>query len=174
MWQTRPDDGEYGERLAAAGLRAAAYAPIHGPTSLIGLLVMGTSSAAAAERIGDQLPTLLSFAAIAGALIGSAQERHNQDAAARVELSTIIDEGRFAPVFQPVVELASSRVVGYEALTRFDDGRSPAERFARGGDARVGHRTRTRVSAALPCGRARACSRGMGRSQRLARAPREQ
>jgi EAL domain-containing protein (putative c-di-GMP-specific phosphodiesterase class I) len=130
MWQTRPDDGEYGERLAAAGLRAAAYAPIHGPTSLIGLLVMGTSSAAAAERIGDQLPTLLSFAAIAGALIGSAQERHNQDAAARVELSTIIDEERFAPVFQPVVELASSRVVGYEALTRFDDGRSPAERFA--------------------------------------------
>ena len=129
-WQTRPDDGEYSEQLAAAGLRAAAYAPIHGPTSLIGLLVMGASSAAAAERIGDQLPTLLSFAAIAGALLGSAQERHNQDAAARVELGAIIEGERFAPVFQPVVELESSRIVGYEALTRFDDGRNPAERFA--------------------------------------------
>ena len=129
-WQTRPDDGEYGEQLAAAGLRAAAYAPIHGPTSLIGLLVMGTSSAAAAERIGDQLPTLLSFAAIAGALLGSAHERHNQDAAAQAELGAIIEGERFASVFQPVVELESSRIVGYEALTRFDDGRNPAERFA--------------------------------------------
>jgi EAL domain-containing protein (putative c-di-GMP-specific phosphodiesterase class I) len=129
-WQTRPDDGEDGEQLAAAGLRAAAYAPIHGPTSLIGLLVMGTSSAAAAERIGDQLPTLLSFAAIAGALLGSAHERHNQDAAAQAELSAIIEGERFASVFQPVVELESSRIVGYEALTRFDDGRNPAERFA--------------------------------------------
>ena len=129
-WQTRPDDGEYGEQLAAAGLRAAAYAPIHGPTSLIGLLVMGTSSAATAERIGDQLPTLLSFAAIAGALLGSAHERHNQDAAAQAGLGAIIEGERFASVFQPVVELESSRTVGYEALTRFDDSRNPAEQFA--------------------------------------------
>ena len=129
-WQTRPDDGEYAEQLAAAGLRAAAYAPIHGPTSLIGLLVMGTSSAATAERIGDQLPTLLSFAAIAGALLGSAHERHNQDAAAQAGLGAIIEGERFASVFQPVVELESSRTVGYEALTRFDDSRNPAEQFA--------------------------------------------
>ena len=91
---------------------------------------MGTSSAAAAERIGDQLPTLLSFAAIAGALLGSAHERHNQDAAAQADLGAIIEGERFASVFQPVVELESSRIVGYEALTRFDDGRNPAERFA--------------------------------------------
>jgi EAL domain-containing protein (putative c-di-GMP-specific phosphodiesterase class I) len=129
-WQTRPDDGEYGRQLAATGLRAAAYAPIHGPTSLIGLLMMGTSSAAAAERIGDQLPALLSFAAIAGALLGPGQERHNQEDAARVDIASIIAEQRFAPVFQPVVELATGRTVGYEALTRFADGRSPAERFA--------------------------------------------
>ena len=96
----------------------------------MGLLVMGTSSAATAERIGDQLPTLLSFAAIAGALLGSAHERHNQDAAAQAGLGAIIEGERFASVFQPVVELESSRTVGYEALTRFDDSRNPAERFA--------------------------------------------
>lgn len=129
-WQTRPDDGEYGQQLAATGLRAAAYAPIHGPTSLIGLLMLGTSSAAMASRIGDHLPALLSFAAIAGALLGPAQERHNQEAAAWSEVASIIEHQRFESVFQPVVDLATRQTVGYEALTRFTDGRGPAERFA--------------------------------------------
>ena len=129
-WQTRPDDGEYGQQLAATGLRAAAYAPIHGPTSLIGLLMLGTSSAATAERIGDQLPALLSFAAIAGALLGPAQERQNQEAAASSEIASIIEDQRFESVYQPVVDLTTGETVGYEALTRFADGRSPAARFA--------------------------------------------
>ena len=129
-WQIRPDDGEDGRQLAATGLRAAAYAPIHGPTSLIGLLMVGTSSIATAERIGDHLPALLSFAAIAGALLGPAQERHNQEEAAWSEVASIIKDRQFESVFQPVVDLATGATVGYEALTRFTDGRSPAERFA--------------------------------------------
>jgi EAL domain-containing protein (putative c-di-GMP-specific phosphodiesterase class I) len=128
--QARPEDDSDGAEMIASGLRAAAYAPIHGPTSLVGLLIMGTSSAAAAERIGDQFPALLSFAAIAGALLGPAQERHNQQVAARTQIEAIIADQAFEPVFQPVVELATGRIVGYEALTRFADGQSPAERFA--------------------------------------------
>jgi EAL domain-containing protein (putative c-di-GMP-specific phosphodiesterase class I) len=129
-WKMRPDDDHVGDEMLATGVRAAAYAPIHGPTSLVGLLIMGTSSASVADRIGDQFPTLLSFAAIAGALLGPAQERQNQQAAARIEIESIIAEEAFEPVFQPVVELAGGRIVGYEALTRFSDGRSPADRFA--------------------------------------------
>lgn len=129
-WQSRPEDGSYGAQMMASGLRAAAYAPIHGPTSLVGLLMMGTSSATNAERMGDQFPAVLSFAAIAGALLGPAQERHNQEVEARIAIEAIIAEGAFEPVFQPVVELATGRIVGYEALTRFADGASPAERFA--------------------------------------------
>lgn len=129
-WHAQYEDGSYGVEMIATGVAAAAYAPIHGPTSLIGLLIMGTSSAAAADRIPDQFPALLSFAAIAGALLGPVQERHNQEAAARSEIEAIIEHEAFQPVFQPVVELRSRRVVGYEALTRFDDGRAPAETFA--------------------------------------------
>ena len=33
-------------------------------------------------------------------------------------------------MFQPIVELAGRAVVGYEALTRFTDGRPPDEVFA--------------------------------------------
>lgn len=129
-WRVRPEDGSYGIQMAESGLRAIAYAPIHGPTSLVGLMMMGTTSAAAAETIGDQFPSLLSFAAIAGALLGAGLERNNQQAAARAGIEAIIASSAFQTVFQPVVELSSRRIVGYEALTRFDDGVSPSERFA--------------------------------------------
>jgi EAL domain-containing protein (putative c-di-GMP-specific phosphodiesterase class I) len=129
-WQARPEDGSYGSQMSSTGLRSIAYAPVHGPTSLVGLMMMGTTSAGAAESIGDQFPALLSFAAIAGALLGPAQERHNQEAEARAGIESIIDETAFQPVFQPVVELATGRIVGYEALTRFSDGVTPIERFA--------------------------------------------
>jgi EAL domain-containing protein (putative c-di-GMP-specific phosphodiesterase class I) len=47
----------------------------------------------------------------------------------RPVLERVIATGAFRPVFQPVVELATRRVVGYEALTRFDDGTRPDLRF---------------------------------------------
>ncbi|HTY73904.1 MAG TPA: EAL domain-containing protein [Actinomycetes bacterium] len=42
----------------------------------------------------------------------------------------VLDSGDFAVVFQPVVDLATSEVAGYEALTRFSDGRPPNLWFA--------------------------------------------
>ena len=48
---------------------------------------------------------------------------------AREQIERIIAARAFAPVFQPVVMLGERRVVGYEALTRFADGASPAGRF---------------------------------------------
>lgn len=47
----------------------------------------------------------------------------------RRSLAAIIDRNQFRPVFQPIVELSSRQVVGFEALTRFDDGSTPQERF---------------------------------------------
>lgn len=45
-------------------------------------------------------------------------------------IALTIAERRFRPVFQPVVDLSSGDVVGFEALTRFDDGSRPDEVFA--------------------------------------------
>jgi EAL domain-containing protein (putative c-di-GMP-specific phosphodiesterase class I) len=50
-------------------------------------------------------------------------------ATARSTLSDLIRRGAFSPVFQPIVDLATGAVVGYEALTRFDDGASPEAHF---------------------------------------------
>ncbi len=42
----------------------------------------------------------------------------------------VLDRRAFWPVFQPIVDVASRRTVGYEALTRFADGTRPDLRFA--------------------------------------------
>src|SRR5439155_11270329 len=51
----------------------------------------------------------------------------------RAEIEALLDdEESITPVFQPIVELATGRVVGYEALARFPDpsGRPPNAYFA--------------------------------------------
>ena len=49
------------------------------------------------------------------------------------EISGILDESEFHPVFQPIVALSTGDVLGYEALTRFEDGARPDRRFAEAG-----------------------------------------
>lgn len=49
--------------------------------------------------------------------------------AVRRTLRRVIGDAEFSPVFQPIVELESRAVVGYEALTRFADGTRPDVRF---------------------------------------------
>ena len=45
-------------------------------------------------------------------------------------LSAIIRDRGFEIVFQPIIDLQNGRPVGFEALTRFDDGVAPSDRFA--------------------------------------------
>lgn len=40
-------------------------------------------------------------------------------------LESVIDELAFFPVFQPICDMTTNRIVGYEALTRFDDATQP-------------------------------------------------
>lgn len=58
----------------------------------------------------------------------------------RLDVDAVIDAGSFRPVFQPIVDLSDGRRVGYEALTRFDDGNSPDRWFAEATVAGLGPR----------------------------------
>jgi EAL domain-containing protein (putative c-di-GMP-specific phosphodiesterase class I) len=49
---------------------------------------------------------------------------------AGLELATLIDRREFTTVFQPVVQVDTLEVVGFEALTRFRNGASPERVFA--------------------------------------------
>jgi EAL domain-containing protein (putative c-di-GMP-specific phosphodiesterase class I) len=74
-------------------------------------------------------------------------------------LQQVIDEQQFRPVFQPICDIDTGAVVGFEALTRFDDGTPPDQRFAKAGLLGLGHaleiatlRAAMQAAPALPAG----------------------
>lgn len=129
-WTARPEDGTYGTRITANGITAAAYVPIGHDGRTIGLLVV--SEARGAEEslasLADRLPVLIEVGELAGPLLGAGFELIDASSGARVRLDGILANRAFAPVFQPVCDLATGHVVGLEALTRFI-GAGPEEVF---------------------------------------------
>ena len=63
-------------------------------------------------------------------MLGPAIAERDRADALRRTIRGILKARSFHPVFQPIVELASREVVGYEALTRFDSGQRPDLCFA--------------------------------------------
>lgn len=114
----------------AAGMRAGAYVPIRGDNGPLGVLGVGSSGDDALERLNRILPALNQVSAIASALLLPALRTLGQHETVAERIQTIITNLAFRPVFQPILELATGRVVASEALTRFDDGTPPDVRFA--------------------------------------------
>jgi EAL domain-containing protein (putative c-di-GMP-specific phosphodiesterase class I) len=112
------------------GIMAHAYAPIVIDGKPIGLLAAGSDMIDAVDRMAERLPALVEFAGITATLLGTAVTDQMAAAALQAELSRIVAQRAFHPVFQPIVELTSGKVRGYEALTRFEDGTAPDVRFA--------------------------------------------
>lgn len=129
-WEERPEDGDYGAALTEAGVRAVAYAPLVSGHELIGLLAMGTLSSESAQRFEDQLPLAIEFAVTARSLLAGPLLARRDARRGRTEIEGVLASGTFRPVYQPVVEMSNGAAIGYEALTRFDDGTPPDRRFA--------------------------------------------
>ena len=114
------------------GPAVVAYAPMHAGEELIGLFVLqptrapGRASAAAMSRT---LAEAIDFADISAGMLGPSLGRRSRHEQRQDEMRRVIDDRAFSPVFQPIVMADSGDVVGYEALTRFDDGESPHDRF---------------------------------------------
>jgi EAL domain-containing protein (putative c-di-GMP-specific phosphodiesterase class I) len=53
-----------------------------------------------------------------------------ESARTRARIENVVAGAAFHPVFQPIVDLATGEPIGYEALTRFDDGTPPDRVFA--------------------------------------------
>jgi PAS domain S-box-containing protein len=126
-WRARPEDGPYGQAMAALGIKAIAYAPIRNGEGLLGVVAAGTRDEVYARHLIDHLPIVGEFAAAASALLSRGLESAHQSDRVRLRIERTLADVSFAPVFQPIFELASARPVGYEALTRFADGTPPHE-----------------------------------------------
>jgi EAL domain-containing protein (putative c-di-GMP-specific phosphodiesterase class I) len=128
-WRPRAGHPYLADHLAI-GLRGQAYSPIRSGATLIGLLTVGSREPDAVALLTERLPAILEFASLAGALLAPSVAMTGAMAASRTRIERIVATGAFHPVFQPMVDLATRGPIGYEALTRFDDGTPPDLVFA--------------------------------------------
>jgi PAS domain S-box-containing protein len=128
-WAARPGQPYPADPLAI-GLRGQAYAPIRSGTTLIGLLTISSREPDAVALLTERLPAILEFASLAGALLAPSVAQTSATAVTRSRIETVLATSAFHPVFQPIVDLTTREPIGYEALTRFDDGTPPNRVFA--------------------------------------------
>jgi EAL domain-containing protein (putative c-di-GMP-specific phosphodiesterase class I)/CheY-like chemotaxis protein len=116
----------------AGALELAAGAPIYHGTRVVGLLIIGLAHSAGGPpaQQGKLLAAIIDYANILSVAAGSAIAHQGREAQTRARLGHVLSRKAFHPIFQPIVELDGRRVVGHEALTRFDDGVEPDVRFA--------------------------------------------
>ena len=114
-------------KMARLGIRASAFAPIESDGHLIAVLA-ATGDEGSAE-LAEQVPALVEFAALASSLLGPGLRRRSEQAEERARIRTIISTRAFRSVFQPIIDMATEEVLGYEALTRFSDGTRPDRVF---------------------------------------------
>jgi EAL domain-containing protein (putative c-di-GMP-specific phosphodiesterase class I)/DNA-binding response OmpR family regulator len=110
--------------------RHMAWAPIGlaaEPDAILGLAA--TKSASPAD-LAQMLGAAVDYAAVATGVLGQELRGLGEERSSRVYLESVIQDRQFTPYYQPIVDLPSERVIGYEALTRFADGAPPDRRFA--------------------------------------------
>ena len=128
-WVNRPWH-PYNQLLNGLGVHAVAYAPVRHEQQLIGLLLICAKGSVEEVAVAEALPALVEAADLAGALIGRDVAEWTEARRGRDHISGIIANRAFGPVFQPIVNLKRNAIVGYEALTRFNDGANPELIFA--------------------------------------------
>lgn len=109
---------------------AMAFAPLRtsGPLAVLGLVASGRDDPAPGMP-ARCLSTALDLAPVVAALLGPALNRHGTAEEQRRRIRRLLADDAHWPVFQPIVDLASGAVAGYEALTRFVDGTAPHTGF---------------------------------------------
>ncbi|MGA2513872.1 MAG: EAL domain-containing protein [Candidatus Limnocylindrales bacterium] len=112
------------------GTRAVAFWPIVHGLHADGAVMVAATDERFARILLDRGPTVFDLSTTPSALLAERLHARRQSAELRGSLERIIAERAFHPVFQPILDLESREVVGYEALSRFDSGQRPDLCFA--------------------------------------------
>ena len=120
-WAVNPNDEGYSRSVAAMGVDAVAYMPLLQEGRTIGLLGAAIGNSAGGKAAAaEQIPILAEVADVVATALGPAIDRLEERTSATHLIDEILRERRYWPVFQPIRNLRSNRVEGFEALTRFD------------------------------------------------------
>ena len=133
-WTVDHGSGRVDHRISREELAGMAVvgAPIRHRGRVVGAVLGATSTRFADSWAVRYLRIISELAAHVGPLLGPALARRDITSTSTEALRRVIDERAFRPHFQPVCELETRLPVGWESLTRFDDGVPPLHRF---GDA---------------------------------------
>ena len=135
-WEATEESSNYDRRMYEAGLRITLHAPIVHAGAVVGVLGVGYGAGTGAGGLHRRallygsLPSVVEAASLIGSILAPQLAALDDQSIEIGILRSMIDERSFAPVFQPIVELASGTIVGYEALTRFSYGERPDRVFA--------------------------------------------
>jgi EAL domain-containing protein (putative c-di-GMP-specific phosphodiesterase class I)/CHASE3 domain sensor protein len=127
------DDANLGpdeQSFVGVGIKSSAFAPILIEGEIIGLIGFATTDDDHGRHLVEDLPAVGEFASVAEAILAPALIARRLRVNERRRIETMIAARAFRPVFQPIVDLATGGTVGFEALTRFDDGSPPDIMFA--------------------------------------------
>jgi EAL domain-containing protein (putative c-di-GMP-specific phosphodiesterase class I)/DNA-binding response OmpR family regulator len=127
------DPGDPSNTFWDRGFGLLAGAPIFWNEQLVGILTMGRQAGEGPTpaRIRDpMLAAVIDFAAVLGAAVGATLAARSASLAEEGRLRRILANREFDAAFQPIVDLETRAILGYEALSRFDDGTPPDIRFA--------------------------------------------
>jgi DNA-binding response OmpR family regulator len=136
------EHGAHTAAFVAADLVLGAGAPIYAGDELVGLLWLGVSRPGQGSMLARKstlLAAAIDYASILSAVAGPALADRRDIAAMQSRLKHALTALEFHPVFQPIVDLESLAIVGYEALTRFTDGIRPDLRFTEAASVGLGH-----------------------------------
>lgn len=135
LWVDPPEEGLYDE-LTDLGIKGQATAPILIGDETVALISIATTDATQALHLVADLPSINESASVAAAILAPALLARHQLRRSKELITETIASGAFHVVFQPIVDLATARTVGFEALTRFAASETPNQIFADA--ARVG------------------------------------
>lgn len=125
------------DAILSIGIRGAAYSAIRFDGELVAVLSIGSFRPDAAAFLAGRLDQVEDLARVAGVVMRAQALQFSRAARLRAQVRSAIQDRAFRPVFMPIVSTRSREVVGYEALTRFADGRPPDLWFADAVDAGV-------------------------------------
>lgn len=128
MVSSRPHDGVIAAPVEVGGRVAA-------------VVLLATTAPAGTDprsAILEVLSATIDLSPVVQRLLGPVLDTQHGSESSVVRLRSVIADGAFRPVFQRLVDLRSGRTTGYEALTRFDDGVPPDQRFAEAANVGLG------------------------------------
>ena len=127
-WRPNPDhpyDGLFG----SLHVKATAFAPVRDGKDVVAFLIINSAADNAEQQLAEALPALVEFAEITSTVLGARLADRTINDTALATLASVIALKEFHPVYQPIVDVEIGRIVGFEGLTRFDDGTDPDIRF---------------------------------------------